>query len=420
MPTGDTVAVLLKGYPRLSETFIAQELRALEKRGLKLRLYSLRWPTDKKRHPVHNEIEAPVSYLPEYLYQEPLRVLRSWWKVRKTPLYPTALRVWLRDLKRDRTPNRIRRFGQAMVLAAELPEDVSWIYAHFIHTPASVGRYAAIMTLRPWGVSAHAKDIWTSPDWELREKLADCEFAVTCTKIGARHLAALARMGGAPEDRVGLVYHGLDLKRFPAARPKALNDGSDAARPMRILTVCRAVEKKGLDDLLDALAALPKGLNWRLEHIGGGALIDALKSRAQKLGIQDCIDWRGAMAQAEVIEAYQAADLFVLPSKIADDGDRDGLPNVLMEAATQALPLLATDVSAIPEFIDDGKTGVLVPPADPAALAAALEEMILKPEWRLGLGRGAEARVRDHFDFAEGVDDVARRLAAHGAELAAA
>lgn len=404
------VAILLKGYPRLSETFIAQEIRALELRGIDVRLYSMRHPTDKKRHPIHDEIEAPVAYLPEYLYQEPLRVFRAWRKARRSPLYGTALRVWLRDLRRDFTPNRIRRFGQAMTLAAELPEDIRHIYAHFLHTPASVARYAAIMRLLPWSVSAHAKDIWTSPDWEKREKLLDCDWAITCTAVGARHLSDQAAVAGAPRDRVELVYHGLDLARFPAAPPRSSRDGGDAAAPVRLLTVCRAVEKKGLDDLLAALASLPKDLSWRLDHIGGGPLLKELGREAERLGIADRISWLGAQSQAEVIEAYRDADIFVLPSKIADDGDRDGLPNVLMEAATQALPTLATAVSAIPEFIDDGETGRMTPPGDADALAAALSELVQKPDWRLRLGRAAEAKVRAQFGFAKGADRIAALL----------
>ena len=153
------IAVVLKGYPRLSETFIAQELRALEQRGLRLHLFSLRLPTDTKRHPVHDEIQAPVTYLPEYLHEEPLRVLRGWLSSRKLTGYRQALRTFLKDLARDRTRNRIRRFGQALVLARELPDETDWLYAHFIHTPASVTYYGHMMTRVGWSCSAHAKDI---------------------------------------------------------------------------------------------------------------------------------------------------------------------------------------------------------------------------------------------------------------------
>ena len=139
------VAFILKGYPRLSETFIAQEIAALERRGLDILIVSLRHPTEARRHRLHDAIRAAVLYLPEYLLLEPLRVLRAWWKIRKTAAYAAARRLWLRDLARDPTPNRARRFGQALVLAAELPADVKHLHAHFLHTPASVTRYAAAL-----------------------------------------------------------------------------------------------------------------------------------------------------------------------------------------------------------------------------------------------------------------------------------
>jgi len=139
------IAVILKGYPRLSETFIAQELHALEERGLPLALYSLRHPTDRETHPIHGEIRAAVYYLPEYLHQEPLRVLRGWQHARRLSGYGKAVAAWWRDFRRDPTLNRIRRLGQALVLAAEMPDNVVALHAHFLHTPASVARYAALL-----------------------------------------------------------------------------------------------------------------------------------------------------------------------------------------------------------------------------------------------------------------------------------
>ena len=140
-----TIAFVLKGYPRLSETFIAQEILALEQAGLDIEIVSLRKPTDASVHPVNREIKAPVRYLPEYLHQEPGRVWRAWRRVRKLPGYGAARRVFLRDLRRDLTRNRIRRWGQALVLAAELPPGTSRLHSHFIHTPASVTRYTSLM-----------------------------------------------------------------------------------------------------------------------------------------------------------------------------------------------------------------------------------------------------------------------------------
>ncbi|MEM9140350.1 MAG: colanic acid biosynthesis glycosyltransferase WcaL, partial [Pseudomonadota bacterium] len=172
--TAPPFAVVLKGYPRLSETFIAQELLALQERGHKFQIWSLRQPYDGGRtHPVHNRITASCHYLPEYVYQAPLRIARAWRQARRMPGYVKARSTWLRDLARDPSPNRGRRWGQALVLAAELPAEVRFLYAHFLHTPASVARYAAMIRGHGWGFSAHAKDIWTIPDWEKTEKIAD-------------------------------------------------------------------------------------------------------------------------------------------------------------------------------------------------------------------------------------------------------
>ena len=400
------VAFVLKGYPRLSETFIAQEIAALERLGLQILIVSLRHPTDKQTHPIHAEIQAPLLYLPEYLRDDPLRVLRAWWQVRRRPGYRAARAVWWRDLWRDRTANRLRRFGQALVLAHELPSDVTRLHAHFLHTPASVVRYAATLCGLPWSGSAHAKDIWTTPPWELREKLASCDWLVTCTGTNCDYLSGLA-----PAGRVELVYHGLDLSRFPPlTAPRPDRDGRAPNDPVRILSVGRLVEKKGTDVLLAALALLPAGLNWSLVHVGGGPLREALARQAKALQIDARISWRGAMAQDRLIEEYRAADLFVLASLIAQDGDRDGLPNVLMEAQSQGLACVATDVSAIHELIEDGVTGVLVEQQSPPALAQALGRLLEDPTLRRVYGQAGQARVANRFGMQANIVRLAAKF----------
>ncbi|HUC73584.1 MAG TPA: glycosyltransferase family 4 protein [Stellaceae bacterium] len=414
------IAFVLKGYPRLSETFIAQEILALEQRGVEILIVSLRHPTDRQTHPAHAAIRADRLYLPEYLYREPARIWRGWRSARRQHGYRRARSAWLADLRRDPTPNRVRRFGQAMVLAAELPADIGHLHAHFLHTPASVARYAALISGLDWTVSAHAKDIWTTPDWETREKLGEVQWAVTCTAVGCTHLAALAPR---PE-RVALCYHGLDFERFaPPPVPRPDRNGSDPDRPVVLLSVGRAVPKKGYDDLLAALALLPPELTWRFVHIGGGALAAELRQRAETLGLSQRIEWRGARAQPDVLSAYREADLFVLAAKVTEDGDRDGLPNVLLEAQSQRLACIATDISGIPELIETGTTGLLVPPADPPALAHALAELIGDPARRAALGAAGERRVRARFSMTSGIDLLAQRFgpasAKHGDERAA-
>jgi glycosyltransferase involved in cell wall biosynthesis len=404
------IAFVLKGYPRLSETFIAQEIAALEQRGLEILIVSLRHPTDRAAHPIQALIRAGLFYLPEYLYQEPRRVWRGWLRSRRLQGYGAARAAWLADLRRDPTPNRIRRFGQAMVLAAELPEDVKHLHAHFLHTPASVARYAAMMVGLGWTVSAHAKDIWTLPAWEKRKKLAEANWVVTCTEAGRSHLADLAPR----PDAVALCYHGLDLERFPS--PPIRSDGangSDPQHPVIIFSVGRLVAKKGYDDLLEALALLPSRLEWRFVHVGGGALSPVLAHQARRLGLSGRIEWRGAQAYAQVLAGYREADLFVLASKVARDGDRDGLPNVLMEAQSQRLACVATDVSGIPELIQHQVTGMLVPPDNPRALASALEALISDPARRSAFGIAGELRVRRSFAAGSAIDALAKRFGLH-------
>ena len=403
------LAVVLKGWPRLSETFIAQELKALETRGLRFEIWSLRRPYDAKRHPIHAEVTARARYLPEYLHEEPIRVLAGLFRAMLRVGFLPALATWLGDLARDRSVNRIRRFGQACVLAAEAPRETRFLYAHFLHTPGSVTRYAAMMRGLDWGFSAHARDIWTIPNWEKREKLAAARFGFVCNEAGFRNLSALA---GRP-DTVEKALHGLDLARFPPpAQPRPPRDGQAKDDPVRIVSIGRLVEKKGYRDLLSALADLPETLNWRFIHLGGGPLFETLDAYARKAGVAGRIEWRGPATQAEVLAALREGDVFALAAKVAADGDRDGLPNVLLEAASQELAIVATRTGAIPEFLAHGRTGVMVPPARPQALTEALQRLIRDPQLRAKLGAAARERLARDFAMDPGVDRIAAKLRA--------
>jgi len=451
---------VVKGWPRLSETFIAQEVAGLERRGLALVLVSLRRPTDGAVHDLHRQVSAPVHYLPEYLHEAPARVARAVWAAVARPGWWRLVAVFGRDFVRDPTRNRLRRLGQACVLAAELGDNIRWLHVHFLHTPASVTRYTALLTGRGWSFSAHAKDIWTSPAWDLREKLADAAWGVTCTRIGRDYLCSLAgtrgggRMEESPSDgayeindsrtelfpRLELLYHGLDLSRFSAsahfctadvagapparddagvAEDRSLlkgpdahdgRDGRDPARPVRLLSVGRAVEKKGFDLLLAALACLPADLHWRWQHIGGGERLAALKVEAVRLGLGQRIVWLGPQAQDRVLTAYRESDLFILPCRRARDGDQDGLPNVLMEAQALGLACLSTRIAAVPELIEDGQTGSLVPAEDVPALTAALTALIIDPTRRRSLGAAGRRRVHTCFAAGPALDRLACRL----------
>ena len=378
----------------------------MERAGFDLSIISLRHPTDKHTHPVHAEIKAPKHYLPEYIYQE---IFRVWWAktncVFKSGFWKT-LPVFFKDFLRDPSANRIRRWGQALVLAHEYADDCDHLYAHFLHTPCSVARYAALITGKSFSISAHAKDIWTSPEWEMREKLDDCDWLVTCTEGGADYLSTLA-----PSGRVHLVYHGLDLSRFPPPKKTpSKNDGSSKAKAVKLVTVGRAVAKKGIDTLLHALAKLPDDLHWHWTHIGGGPLKGELEELAQKLGLEKQCDFRGALPQSEVLETYKKSDLFILPSRIDETGDRDGLPNVIVEAQSQGMAVISTNISGIPELIQSDGNGILIQPDKIDDLADAIEKLSTDPKLRAKMGKLGEQRVRSEFSHKQTIGDIVSLL----------
>ncbi len=162
--------------------------------------------------------------------------------------------------------------------------------------------------------------------------------------------------------------------------------------------------------MLEALSRIPDGLSWRFIHIGGGTGSDDLEQQAKNLGIEDRVTWMGPQAHETVLENYIAADLFVLASRIADDGDRDGLPNVLMEAQSQGLACLSTRVSGVQELIIGDKTGLLVDPDDIDALTLGLVGLIGNPDLRRALADAGLARVRDKFSHDHWADRLAGKF----------
>ena len=207
------------------------------------------------------------------------------------------------------------------------------------------------------------------------------------------------------------------MARFPPDRAeREAKDGTDPGKPVIILSVGRLVEKKGTDILLEALARLPAHLHWRLVHAGGGPLKSRLERRARALGIVQRVQWRGARTQAELLAEYRAADLFALASRVASDGDRDGLPNVLAEAQSQGLACVATNVSGIPELVDSGRSGLLVAPESPEEFAGALQTLIADPARRRMLGAAGRERVHAQFALEANLGRLARRFGLQAVE----
>jgi glycosyltransferase involved in cell wall biosynthesis len=264
---------------------------------------------------------------------------------------------------------------------------IQHLHAHWATMPALAAYFIKRVCDIPFSVSAHAWDIYMDTTF-LRQKLCAAEFVVTCTAANV----ALLRQLGAPLDRVFLCYHGLDFDLLP--RP-VFERSSD----LRILSVGRLVEQKGFSDLIKACHLLKqRNLTFRCVIVGAGPLSSKLRDLIAEYGLDHFVELAGSRSQRGVFDAYRWATTLCTPSVIASDGDRDGIPNVIVEAMSQGLPIVASRVSGIPEIVQSNQTGRLVPPGDPVLLAEALEEISRNPEEARRRAVAAYKLVRIQFD----------------------
>jgi glycosyltransferase involved in cell wall biosynthesis len=401
------LAMVLKGYPRISETFISNEIQLLEESGLRIHIFSMRKPRETFSHASVKRIKARVTYLPEslfwglpYLVRTNARLLRE---------APDAWRGGA-GLMLERFPGApkkhtwLKHFLQAGVMVAtmrDLARDgqpIGHIHAHFAHTPTSVALYAARMSGLPFSFTAHAKDIYTQAPERLLDKIRRARFVVTCTLYNRDHLERLIQSSGGLENRgfppIHTVYHGIDLSLFSFSQARiALHP------PYSILTVARLVRKKGLPTVLRALRLLQdKGINFMHTLVGSGADRPHIQALIRELGLECRVRLMGTITHEEVINLYRKADLFVLGCREADDGDRDGIPNVVAEAMAMGVPVAATDISGLPELVEQERTGLLAPCDDPKALAANMERLLTDRDLRGRVIPAARSRVEQIFD----------------------
>ena len=385
-----SIGLLVKIFPKLSETFILEEILGLEKRGVSLRLYSLAAPTDTMTHAQVRRVRAPLMRVPEAAANREF-VVRH---LRLAAAHPLRWLGAFAAASRRGRPG-MRDFLRAGWLAEQLKRDgVEHLHTHFISTPADIATLVSKLGALPFSISAHAKDIYLSAHDDLKRKLDAARFTVTCTEFNRRTLTLIA-----PGAAVHRMYHGLDRTLFHP-RPPVTSDA-----PPLILSVGRLREKKGLDTLIDACAKLrARRQPFACEIVGYGEEREHLQLRIDRLGLADQVRLVGALARDEVIAAYARATVCVQPSRIAADGDRDGIPNVLLEAMAMGLPVVASRVSGIPELVSHGRNGLLVEPDQATLLADAIERVMTQPALAARLGRQAVASVAELFDNDRNLD----------------
>lgn len=389
----ERVGYVLKRYPRLSETFIVSEVLAAEAAGADVAIAALRQAGDSRFHADVAAVRAPVTWIPE--------------------LHGSAVRLW------DALGVA---HGRLSGLAASLPEllalppvaaaqalhvalwavdaDVTHLHAHFATSAAITARLAGRLAGLPYSFTAHAKDIFHErvDPAVLRRTLADAHHVVTVSDHNVRWLR---RRYGAAAARVHRVYNGLD--------PQTLTWTDPSGRAPGVLFVGRLVEKKGVADLVDAIALLrDRGRAVPLTIAGTGPLADDIAAQLRGLGLHDLVAMTGPLPQHEVAALLGRAAVFAAPCVQAADGDRDGLPTVLLEAMAFGAPCVSTPVTGIPEAIEHDRTGLLVPERDAFALADAIEALLDDPGLRSRLAVAARRRVEERFDRSEQAVAMAR------------
>lgn len=396
--TTTRVGYVLTMFPRFSETFVLNEVLALEAAGVEVRVVSLRTPDDGRFHAALGDLRARVTY-----------ATRT----------PRAGAVWsvLRDA-RVRLPHLADHLEEVLALPVEegvaalevaataVEEGLTHLHAHFANSPATVARVAARIAGITCSLTAHAKDVFHDglDPAALQANLAGVDAVVTVSDFHVEFLRALC-----PQAHVVRVYNGLDLERFAFRGSRGTSDSgglSDVPRPQQqayaertVAAVGRLVPKKGFDVLVEAIALLARtGDPVRLRIVGAGAEEERLRALVAARGVTDRVELCGPLPQDRMKEVVAAATVFAAPCVVAGDGNRDGLPTVLLEALALGTPAVATPVTGIPEAVVDGVTGRLVPEGDPASLAGALLTLLDDPAARSSYAAAGRALVEREFD----------------------
>ncbi len=400
-----TLCVILKGYPRISETFISNEILLLESLGFKVHIISMRQPREAFTHDSVKAVKAGVDYLPSTILAHflPLAWHNMLLAVKQPKIYAKVAGLAAVRWMRTRKSATIKHLLQAGYLVHKLlpGKNIVHFQAHFAHSPTSVAMFSSLLSNIPFSFFAHAKDIYTSNKTQLKEKIDQARFVVTCTKYNQKYLSKIAGKSKTP---VFSVYHGINLDYFVPDQTS-----SACTPPYKLLTVARMTEKKGLDTIYQALAILKKqGVNFIHYLIGKGDDQEKINALIKALDLEDVTCLLGTLAHEKVIDHYKTCDLFVLGCRIADNGDRDGIPNVMAESMAMNLPVAATRVSGIPEFLENNVTGKMVAPKDPEALAHAMLELLTDEKLRKRVTTAARKKIVKEFNNQALIMDLSR------------
>jgi colanic acid/amylovoran biosynthesis glycosyltransferase len=402
LATGKRIVYIIGTYPDLTKTFIDREILEAKRVGLNVAIIAMR------RSNAGSLSSAVQKLMDEIIYLVPASAIRlsrahGYFLVSRFRNYFQTL-WYLLSREHPTLKARLKtllHFGAGVLAASYLRKTTmpDHVHAHFADGAAVIAIVISRLLNIPYSLTAHAYDIYRAPVF-LTDKVAGARFVTTCTAFNKHHLEQ------ATGHTVELIYHGLDFEAI-----REIGVARKRLQPPLILSVGRLQEKKGFSYLIEACAQLKKqGLDFRCEIVGDGPEGAILSSLVRALDLQDTVTLCGALPNAEVMLKYSRASVFVLPCCVTDDGDRDGIPNVILEAMAFGLPVVSTDVSGVPEVVRDSETGLLVQSRNVDQLSKAIARVLADTDEAGILGRNASEFVQREFDIRQNIKCLGRLL----------
>jgi glycosyltransferase involved in cell wall biosynthesis len=408
-------AYILRSYPRLSQTFILNEILALEGIGVELLVFAMTTSSEQIRQRGVDLVRSPLHYLDKSasksraaIAREHVRALR-----RRPRRYLTTAAYVLRRRDLDRgytTASRWSCFGAALRVVDEIDRTaraggplVTHVHSHFAHDPTLIALLVKRLTGLPFTFTAHARDIYQTPARVLAERIGESAGVITCCEANMAYLVDVA--GRPARGKTRVIHHGIDRTVMPEPHPTAAD-----ATPV-ILSAGRLVEKKGFEDLLVACSLLKlRGVRFRCVIVGEGRLRDQIASVVTELGLVDDVVLTGARRQDQLLKEFGLATVFALTPIVTDDGDRDGIPNVILESLACGVPVVGTAAGGITEVLIHERTGLVAQPGDIVAIAAQLERLLGDPALRRKLATAGQRVVAEQFDAHTNALQIAEML----------
>lgn len=406
------IAYVVRSFPRLSQTFILNEVLALEESGVQVRIFSSINPAEEVVQPQVKSLQAQVDYLQEAF-------TRSWWLLLWEHLlmifvapqrYLRTLWYVIRHPESDEGYKASTRYGcflQAVYLAHLLWREkggngeIEHIHAHFAHDPTLIAHLASMLTGLTYSFTAHARDIYQIAPVALAERIKHALAVVTVCALNLDYFKSIVPAKYHAKLRV--IHNGINLNEFkPAQR------AGEGATPL-IVSASRLVEKKGYLDLLAACRQLKeRGYDFRCKIYGEGPLYATLEEHIQANRLGDCVTLAGVYTHQELQQIMSEAAIFALTPFVTDDGDRDGIPTALAEAMACGVPVVSTTVAGIPELVAHEHNGLLAAPHAVAEIAANLETLLTERDKRRNMGVAARQTIVEQFNLRTGAQMLAR------------